>query len=388
MGRPPTALGTYGAVSYESTSAGRPTARVRYRDYDGKVRRVSATGKTKAAALAALKTKLRDRQTPAGADLSEKTRVSELSRLFIKEKTDDGSVRPSTIRQYEHAADAHVVPALGELRLMELRPPVVDLFLRTVAKNQGHASAKVARSVLSGMCGYAVRAGALPANPVREASRLSAPPRLAARSKLDPSLLADLRTALRADDKAVEWDLPDLVDFLASTGCRIGEAMAIRASRLDLDAEVPTCRIDGTVVRLSGKGVAIQEVPKSQSGERTIPLSPYIAGLLRQRIESGRARPLGDEILLFPSPLGHLRDGSNTSNRLKEAFKRAGSRFDGITPHTFRRYVLTTLDANGFSARQAADLAGHANVSMTQNVYFERGGVHAKMADTLDLTTA
>jgi integrase len=234
------------------------------------------------------------------------------------------------------------------------------------------------------MCGYAVRAGALSANPVREASRLSAPDQ-ARRPKLDAENLNALRKALRSDEKSVEWDLPDLVDFLASTGCRIGEAMAIRASRLDLEAEVPTCRIDGTVVRLKGKGVTIQEVPKSQSGERTIPLSPYIADLLRSRLKNGKARPYKGDVLLFPSPMGHLRDGSNTSNRLKEALKRAGDQFDGITPHTFRRYVLTTLDASGFSARQAADLAGHANVSMTQNVYFERGGVHAKMASVLDL---
>jgi hypothetical protein len=43
------------------------------------------------------------------------------------------------------------------------------------------------------------------------------------------------------------------------------------------------------------------------------------------------------------------------------------------------------LPLHGFSAREAADLAGHAKVSMTQDVYFQRGGVHAKMAGVLGL---
>jgi hypothetical protein len=63
----------------------------------------------------------------------------------------------------------------------------------------------------------------------------------------------------------VAHDLPDLVDFLASNGCRIGEVMAVRASRLDLDVDVPACRIDGTVVRVKGRGLSIQEVPSREA---------------------------------------------------------------------------------------------------------------------------
>src|SRR5205085_4379750 len=77
--------------------------------------------------------------------------------------------------------------------------------------------------------------------------------------------------------------------------------------------------------------------------------------------------------LLFPSPLKRLRDRSNTSARLREALDRAGPKFRGFSSHAFRKAVMTLLDESGVSARQAADQAGHAKVSMTQDVYFGRG---------------
>jgi integrase len=179
---------------------------------------------------------------------------------------------------------------------------------------------------------------------------------------------ARLRSKLQADVLANEHDLPDLVDFLASTGCRIGEAMAVRASRLDLDSDTPVVRADSTAIRVQNRSL-IQEYPKSASGIRSIPLSPFMVRALRDRLVSGRAAPLAGDPLIFPSPLGRLRDASNTTSALKVALSRAGDEFARITSRSFRKYVLTELDGKGFSPRQVSDVAGHAQVSMTQDVY-------------------
>jgi integrase len=39
-----------------------------------------------------------------------------------------------------------------------------------------------------------------------------------------------------------------------------------------------------------------------------------------------------------------------------------------VTFHTFRKTVATLLDDAGLTARQVADILGHANPSMTQDV--------------------
>ena len=43
-----------------------------------------------------------------------------------------------------------------------------------------------------------------------------------------------------------------------------------------------------------------------------------------------------------------------------------------VTSHTFRKTVATLMDHAGLSSRAAADQLGHANTSMTTDIYFGR----------------
>jgi integrase len=73
---------------------------------------------------------------------------------------------------------------------------------------------------------------------------------------------------------------------------------------------------------------------------------------------------------VFPAPLGGWRDPSNTQAHLRDAFATAG--FAWVTSHVFRKTVATLMDHAGLSSRAAADQLGHANTSMTTDVYFGR----------------
>ena len=55
-----------------------------------------------------------------------------------------------------------------------------------------------------------------------------------------------------------------------------------------------------------------------------------------------------------------------------------------VTSHTFRKTVATRLDEAGLTPRQVADQLGHANPSMTLDVYFGRQVVSAEAARVLD----
>lgn len=62
----------------------------------------------------------------------------------------------------------------------------------------------------------------------------------------------------------------------------------------------------------------------------------------------------------------------------------AGSEWEGLHPHAFRHLVATQLDAAGLTAREIADYLGHAQVSMTQDVYMNRGTVGETAARALE----
>ena len=85
--------------------------------------------------------------------------------------------------------------------------------------------------------------------------------------------------------------------------------------------------------------------------------------------------------VVFPSPIGRVRDSSNTAGDLRRAFDAAG--YSWVSSHTFRKTVATLLDEAGFSARQIADHLGHAQPSMTQDVYMGRRMVNSRAADVL-----
>jgi integrase len=127
-----------------------------------------------------------------------------------------------------------VLPGVGELRVRAVTVPLLDSFIQTVQVHRGTAAAKLARSVLSGLLGVAVRHGAVPTNPVRDLSRIHTGRRKATRSLTLDECRAWL-AQLDADKDARDKDLPDLCRFMIGTGLRIGEALAVAWPEVDLD---------------------------------------------------------------------------------------------------------------------------------------------------------
>ena len=213
---------------------------------------------------------------------------------------------PATRQLYQAAARLYVQPALGEVRLGELTPAVIDRALSLVRVTKGTQPARAARRALSSLCADAVRHGAISHNPVRDSRPIGCPHRQA--RALTPAEAGDLQTRLAADPTATRLDLPDLVQFMLGTGVRIGEAAAVRDAVLDL--AVGTVHINATVIRVPGAGLQIQPRTKTTSSQRVLALPTPVLDTLRHRRLHGP--PTGPAGVVFPSPAGQLRDPSNT----------------------------------------------------------------------------
>lgn len=184
----------------------------------------------------------------------------------------------------------------------------------------------------------------------------------------------ELRAGLRRDEKAVDRDVPMLVDFMLGTGMRVGEVLAVTSEALDLEAG--TVEIRATVVRKKGVGLILQPKPKSESGWRRLHLPDWLVLLLKVR------EPVENEWnVVFPSQLGKLRDRSNTNADLRETMNSLG--FDWVTSHNFRKTAATLLDEAGLTAREIADQLGHKRVSMTLDTYFGWKQASPKVAELL-----
>src|SRR3954470_10856045 len=298
MGRPPLELGTYGTIRFYTTDTA-SRACTKARGFDGRTRAVERHGTTKAAAERALKAALRDRAgEQAHGEITGGSRVSTLAEAWYAALAD---LSPITMQAYRDRLDRQILPRLGQLRIRELSVGTLDRHLRGITDTHGVVTARMCRSVLSGMCTLAARHDALAQNPVRALGPVNSRAKKAPRALTVPQL-RQLRAALTYDDRALARDLPDLVAFLMATGLRIGEACGLAWDAVDLEAG--TVEVRAAAVRVRGQGLAIKST-KTDAGQRTLILPRWCTDMLRDRarrqqatVDRNRARPV------LPAALG------------------------------------------------------------------------------------
>ena len=312
MARQALALGAWGEVSAQPVAGGGFRARARFRDFDGAVRPVERWEATEREARTALERALheRARRGPhAGLRASDTFETAaELWLSRVKRLADLGQRSPGTVETYERQLVAHVLPALGRLRLQEISTPLVDRYVTDMREMVGPATGRTCRSIVSGVMGLAVRHGAVVANPTRELERLSTQPKRRPRSLTDDER-ARWFAALAEDEVAKRQDLFDLSAFLLATGLRIGEALAVVWREVDLDSG--ELGITSTLLRITGKGL-IRKPTKSAAGERVLVLPNWCVAILRTRAAVG----VGPDEPIFGSVDGTFRDSRNVTRWL------------------------------------------------------------------------
>jgi integrase len=327
MPRPPLPIGSWGRISTsvrQTDKNGKPVSRrssARFRDHDGQVRPLTAYGKTATAAERALLKKLQDRaKTGQSGELTAMHKLTHLLDLWeekFKEQIADGRRSPTSLDTYRRAIKNHVRPALGELRIGEANTPRIDKVIAAIKKNTGAPTAKTCRAIISGMMQLAVRYGAISVNPVREVESIEHPAKKPARAiRADEINL--LRKHLKAHEAAVRADLPDLVTFMLGTGVRIGEALAVLWSQVDLEAG--TVDITHTIVRIKGESL-LRKPTKSAAGNRTLGLPNWLVATLRTRSASG----IRLDEPIFADTFGGYRDPTNVRRSLRTALSPVGS---------------------------------------------------------------
>lgn len=405
MPRPRLPVGEYGKISRRQLPDGRWVATCWIRDEDGKRRQVTkttppnTTDRYGAVAERTLLESLKTRSINQTSHITGTSTVRELWAEFWKQLTGQGRSH-NTLRDYDRQSKAILI-RFGDLHIREVTTQALDTFIQDVATTRGVPTARKNRTILLGMFKIAVRFKAIDINPIRELSSIEGKRKKQAQS-LDAEslaqLLRDLRTSkvpcpvvlsqyqIDRGQKTTETHIPTVAEFCASndmadiitlfaaTGCRISELLAIRTNE-DIDLEMKTASVTGQIVRIRGQGLVRQDLTKSEAGDgRVLPLPQFAVDMLKRRRQ--------DSTYVFESRAGTILDPETVQRRWRQI--RTALDLEWVTTHTFRKSVATILDDEGLSARQAADQLGHAQVSMTTDVYFGRGRVHPAVANALD----
>lgn len=397
MPRPPTQIGTYGEINKKALPDGSAFAETYFRMPTGKLKRVRRYGRSKTDATSRLKDRLLTlaEEAFAGA-VNPDTRMELVADLWLAEcaiHVGNKTLAKGSLRQYRGYVKNWVKPALGELQAREAErlPTSFNALLLRAQTERSYDAAKSLRAVLSGICQFAVRNGAMSVSPVASTAKL----RRGAGDKkevvaLKPAQWRDLRAKLAALGEARRTDsagrsigvrarvwlqLPDLQDCMLSTGARIGELLALDSDDIVVKDGTVRVLIRHHLDRVDGEGVV--RVPGRKYGEATLDLlvPDWAASTWRRLKMAAGPGPL------FPSSKGGWLDPSNMGHRLREAFDACG--YEWVTSHVWRKTVSDVLKAAGLPTSMIADQLGNT-VAVVERHYRQKYKANPETAAALE----
>jgi integrase len=324
---------------------------------------------------------LRAAPRDVSGDVTPDSTVEQLADAWIDEILIENRIKRQTVDHYADNLHYSILPAIGDMPIREATVGAIDRYLKALARTQPSAAQRCKGTLLQ-MFSLAVRHGAIPANPVRDVGRLPKPRTVVQAMTFDEIERVRLALHLWRTTKAVgpkkSRACTDLFDLLLATGCRIGEACALRWNDIDLYAG--TLTVAGTMVFLRGTGWERQEFPKTLAGQRTIHLPPFARAMLSRRQTE---EPHGYDDPLFASRKGTFVQPDNMRRSLRSALQRQAD-LKWVSPHVFRKTVATVLSGQGLVTEAAAQL-GHVDESITKKFYIQKPTTAPDVSHALEL---
>lgn len=233
---------------------------------------------------------------------------------------------------------------LGDEPLEDIRrADLQDLIARVHVDGSMPRTIEATIIPLRAIFGREVRADRLRVNPT---AGLELPRGEKARDRIaEPTEARALLAALSDDDRPV-WATA------MYAGLRRGELMALRANRIDLDADV--IRVEG------GRDAKSGEVATKNRKPRTVPIAaPLRELLLRHLMRTGRR----DDDRVFGSTATEPFEAKRLRDSADAAWTEA--RLRRITLHECRYTFATYMIAAGVNVKALSTFMGHASVAFT-----------------------
>lgn len=346
-------------------------AETRVRDADGRLRRVSASASSAAAARRRLQVKLhtRDGRGTAAGELCASSSFAELARRWLADLA-LRELAEGTKQLYRDHLRLHVLPAFEHFTLVEITTGRVEGFMRAQA-SYSQARAKQSRTLLNLVFAFALRHDAITRNPVVGTSALRT-------SKTQPrALTLDQIAAIRsaAANWRIQQGLPgpkpdeqvrDIIEVLLGTAMRPGEVLALRPCDIDDRPTGMVVAVTGTVVQHKGSGAIRQERPKSEASIRRILVPEFAAVVLRRRFAG-----VEETRTIFANRTGGPLSPYNVRRTFRDFLVDAGLADSGISLRWYRRTGATII-ARGMGSDAAATFLGHSSTAITEGHYIER----------------
>jgi integrase len=269
----------------------------------------------------------------------------------------EGTVRPRTYDLYRSRLQ-HVVEHMGEQRMSRIGAPDVRRMYRALAEEDLAPATVAAIHRIFALCmRRAVEERIISSSPC---STIKVSP---GEPEERRTLTVDEISRLIAAESDPMWRA--LWTLMATTGLRVGEAMALAWPNVDLSAG--ELRVIHTIVRLPGGGWVLGP-PKTKASKRVIYMgNKTVSALLNWRADQDANKLHSIERFVFTAKAGKPLHGTTVNSRLQKALLTAG--LPRMRVHDLRHTAATTLLARGETPKVVSEMLGHSSVSITLDLY-------------------
>lgn len=284
-------------------------------------------------------------------DVSSDMTVEQVAELWL-EKVKRPSVRPQTFEVYEDRVRCHLLPALGDMKIGDVKMVhVIDAINRHGFKSKD--ANKRYMSTVRAVFRFAVDNDMISKSPVPDRMTVTGAPGREDKP-LTPNQTAALLDYCKADSDPSVY----LFTLLALvTGMRRGEIAALRWDCVDLQNGFIYVRRQ--MVDSTGE---VSSDLKTEAAKRDIPIPADVVALLK------RAHAVTTSTYVVGGPLnGHV--SSTDISRFVRIWNRAGVYPGKIHAHLFRKTFATRLIETGTDPKRVQYLLGHTTLDMTLRVY-------------------
>ena len=293
------------------------------------------------------------------------------------------TIKPNSQQTMEGIVRIHILPVFGDYKLEKLTTPIIQQQVNKWADkaNKGEKGAYANYSFLNNInrriLQYGVTMQAIKHNPARDVII----PRKQQNKEHKVKFFSnqELKQFLNYLDNLDQSSYENFFDYvlyktLLASGCRIGEALALEWSDIDLKKGIIS--ISKTLNRYQETNT-----PKSKAGLREVDIDTATVALLKEykKRQQIQAWQLGRSVSIVFTPFTtKYAYACLLRKRLQSHFKAAG--VPDISFHGFRHTHATIMLYAGIEAKDLQYRLGHSNISMTLNTYVHATKEGAKKA--------
>lgn len=325
-----------------------------------------------------------------GIVTGESLTFSELFEMFMKSRQ---YIKERTVSHYNQIYRIHLKDRFGKMKIKNIKySTIIEFYNELFVKGYSYQTIIGINTVVNGCFNLAIRNDLLIKNPcfmiVQDIKKAK-----------NHSLNKGEKIALSLDQQNTFLDyvastryrryLP-LFIFMFGTGCRIGEVIGLRWENLNFARD--TITIDHQMTFFNSNGISKNRItsPKSEKGNRIIPMLPDVKRALNLERKEQVRRGLrcketvdGYSDFVFINLKGNVYNAKNVASLIDRIVKEYNEKeiqqsvkekreailLPKISPHIFRHTFCTRLCEQNIGLKTIQYIMGHESIETTLNVY-------------------